>query len=159
MELSQETLKTIGSYVKGNLAEWMREVGPPVPATDPQLLERIVRVEESLEHQRELMERGFARNDRHFEELRREFNERFEQVDKRLDEQRQDFLARFEQVDKRFDEQRKDFVARFEQVDKRFEQVDKRFDEQRVQTRRLMAVMTTILSVLTLAVGYGTFIG
>ena len=59
MELSQETLKTIGSYVKGNLAEWMREVGPPVPSTDPQLLERIVRVEESLEHQRELMERGF----------------------------------------------------------------------------------------------------
>ena len=97
MELSQETLKTIGSYVKGNLGEWMRELGPPLPATDPQLLERIVRVEESLEHQRELMERGFARNDQRFEELR------------------EDFRARFEQVDKRF-----------EQVDKRFEQVDKR---------------------------------
>jgi hypothetical protein len=34
-------------------------------------------VEESLEHQRELMERGFARNDQRFEELRREFNARF----------------------------------------------------------------------------------
>jgi DNA anti-recombination protein RmuC len=159
MELSQETLKTIGSYVKGNLAEWMREVAPPVPATDPQLLERIVRVEESLEHQRELMERGFARNDQRFEELRREFTARFEQVDKRFDEQRTDFLARFEHIDKRFeqvdtrfDEQRTDFRSRFEQI-------DKRFDEQRSQTRRLMAVMTTILSVLTLVVGYGTFIG
>jgi DNA anti-recombination protein RmuC len=159
MELSQETLKTIGSYVKGNLAEWMREVGPPVPTTDPQLLERIVRVEESLEHQRELMERGFARNDQHFEELRREFDarlghvdKRLDQVDKRFDEQRAEFLAHFEQVDKRFDEQRKDFGARFEQI-------DKRFDEQRAQTRRLMAVLTTILSVLTLLVGYGTFLG
>ena len=98
MELSQETLKTIGSYVKGNLAEWMREVGPPVPSTDPQLLERIVPVEESLEHQRELMERGF-------------------------------------------------------------EQVDKRFDEQRAQGRRLFGVLTTIVSILTLLVGYGTFLG
>jgi len=123
MELSQETLKTIGSYVKGNLGEWMRELGPPLPATDPQLLERIVRVEESLEHQRELMERGFARNDQRFEELR------------------------------------EDFRARFEQVDKRFEQVDKRFDDQRAQMRRLTAVLTTILSILTLLVGYGTFLG
>ena len=116
MELSQETLKTIGSYVKGNLAEWMREVGPPVPSTDPQLLERIVRVEESLEHQRELMERGF------------------EQVDKR-----------FQQVDKRFEELRSDFLSRFE--------------EQRAQGRRLFGVLTTILGILTLLVGYGTFLG
>jgi DNA repair exonuclease SbcCD ATPase subunit len=130
MELSEETLKTIGRYVKGNLAEWMREVGSPVPATDPRLLERMVRVEESLEHQRELMERGFARNDQRFEELR------------------QDFRARLDQVDKRF-----------EQVDKRFEQVDKRLEEERAQLRRLTAVMTTILSVLTVLVGYGTFVG
>jgi ABC-type phosphate transport system auxiliary subunit len=145
MELSEETLKTIGSYVKGNLAEWMREVGPPVPATDPRLLERMVRVEESLEHQRELMERGFARNDQHFEELRREFDARLGQIDKRLEQQRQDFLARFEQVDKRL-----------EQVDKRLEGQREEF---RAQMRRLTAVMTTIMSILTVFVGYGTFIG
>ena len=109
MDLSQETLKTIASCVKGNLAEWMREVGPPVPSTDPQLLERIVRVEELLEHQRGLIERGFARNDQRFDELR------------------EDFLARC--------------------------------DEQRAQGRRLFAVLTTILSILTLLVGYGTFVG
>jgi septation ring formation regulator EzrA len=72
--------------------------------------ERIVRVEEELKHQRELMLQGFEMSNKRFEEMRTDMNKRFEQVDKR-----------FEQVDKRFEQMDK----RFEQVDKRFEQMDK----------------------------------
>jgi chromosome segregation ATPase len=72
--------------------------------------ERIVRVEEELKHQRELMMQGFENSNKRFEEMRADMNKRFEQVDKR-----------FEQVDKRFEQVDK----RFEQVDKRFEQIDK----------------------------------
>jgi chaperonin cofactor prefoldin len=68
-----------------------------------ELRERVIRVEEGLKHQSELMQAGFALMEKRFEQV----DKRFEQVDKR-----------FEQVDKRF-----------EQVDKRFEQVDKRFEQ------------------------------
>ena len=65
--------------------------------------ERIVRVEEELKHQRELMLQGFETS-----------NRRFEDMNKRFEEMRTDMNKRFEQVDKRF-----------EQMDKRFEQIDK----------------------------------
>ena len=67
-----------------------------------ELRERIVRVEEELKHQRELMLAGF-----------KQMEKRFEQVDKR-----------FEQVDKRFEQIEK----RFEQIDKRFEIMTARID-------------------------------
>jgi hypothetical protein len=53
--------------------------------TDPQLLERIVRVEEELKSQPELMKQGFKQIDK-----------RFEQVDKRLEsgEKRFDLVVR-----------------------------------------------------------------
>ena len=65
--------------------------------------ERIVRVEEELKHQRELMLQGFETS-----------NRRFEDINKRFEEMRTDMNKRFEQVEKRF-----------EQMDKRFEQIDK----------------------------------
>jgi Fe2+ transport system protein B len=67
-----------------------------------EIRERIVRLEEELKHQRELMVEGFKLMEK-----------RFEQIDKR-----------FEQVDKRFEQMEK----RFELIDKRFEQVDRRFE-------------------------------
>ena len=72
--------------------------------------ERIVRVEEELKHQRELMLQGFETS-----------NRRFEDMNKRFEEMRTDMNKRFEQVDKRFEQVDK----RFEQMDKRFEQIDK----------------------------------
>jgi len=78
-----------------------------------ELRERIVRVEEELKHQRELMLEGFNRVDRRFEQLISEMNARFAQVDKR-----------FEQMDKRFEQMEK----RFEQVDRRFEIMTARID-------------------------------
>jgi predicted nuclease with TOPRIM domain len=78
--------------------------------------ERIIRVEEELKHQRELMREGFNRMDK-----------RFEQVDKRFEQMQLEMNKRFEQVDKRF-----------EQVDKRFEQVDKRFEQMTARIDRFM---------------------
>ena len=145
MELSRETLDSIGDYVKANLAAWFREVVPPAAVhTDPVMLERVVKVEESIERQQALMRQGFDNMDKRFEQI----DKRFEQIDKRL-----------EQIDKRFD-----------QVDKRFDQVDKRFEELRYdmnarfgdlqQTiRRGGTIATIMLSALLLLVGYGTLLG
>ncbi|MFW6338033.1 MAG: hypothetical protein ACOC25_03835, partial [Alkalispirochaetaceae bacterium] len=90
MELSRETLDSIGDYVKANLAAWFREVVPPAAVhTDPVMLERVVKVEESIERQMALMRQGFDNIEKRFEQV----DKRFEQVDKR-----------FEQVDKRFEQ-------------------------------------------------------
>ena len=104
--------------------------------TENQLLERIVRIEESLAHHIELTRQGFAEMNRRFELLLDQTNKRFEQVDKR-----------FEQIDKRFE-------AMQIQIDRRFEQVDRRFD---ALTRRMDRFMVWSFST-TLAVG-GIVIG
>jgi hypothetical protein len=105
MALAQEDI----DFIKQHLGEWLTEqsLGRPPVVYEIELRERMVRVEEELKHQRELMREGFERMDERFSAQRADMDKRFEQVEKR-----------FEQVDKRF-----------EQVDKRFEQVDKRFDE------------------------------
>ncbi len=110
MELDERALERIGDYVRSNLRTWMREASPSLEAVEVGLHERIVRVEEELRAQRELMKHGFEQIDKRFEQV----DKRFEQVDRR-----------FEQVDRRFEQ----VERRFEQVDKRFEQVDKRFEQ------------------------------
>ena len=92
---------------------------------DLDIRERIVRVEEELKNQRELIHEVLKMMDTRFAEMLAHSNSRFEQVDKR-----------FEQVDKRFEEMRTDMNSRFEQVDKRFEQVDKRFEEIRTDMNK-----------------------
>ena len=59
------------------------------------IYERIVRVEEELKHQRELIHEVLKMMDKRFEEMRTDMNTRFEEM-------RIDMNARFEQVDKRF---------------------------------------------------------
>jgi ABC-type phosphate transport system auxiliary subunit len=112
MALAQEDIE----FIKRHLGEWLAEqsLGKPPAVYEIELRERMVRVEEELKHQRELMREGFDQIDRRFEAMQTSSEKRFEQVDKR-----------FEQVDKRFEQVDK----RFEQVDKRFEQMDRRFDE------------------------------
>ena len=107
--------------------------------TENQLLERIVRIEESLAHHIELTRQGFSEMNRRFELLLDQTNRRFEQVDKRFEQ----IEKRFEQIDKRFD-----------QVDRRFDHVDRRFD---ALTRRMDRFMVWSFST-TLAVG-GIVIG
>ena len=111
--------------------------------TENQLLERIVRIEESLAHHIELTRQGFSEMNRRFELLLDQTNKRFEQVDKR-----------FEQIDKRFEAMQIQIDRHFEQVEKRFDQVDRRFD---ALTRRMDRFMVWSFST-TLAVG-GIVIG
>ncbi len=86
MELSQDALETIGNYVRSNLGLWIREVAPAAFSDrDLELRERAIRVEESLAHQRELMQQGFDHMEKRFEQV----DKRFEQVDKRLNDMNQ----------------------------------------------------------------------
>ncbi len=131
MPIAQEDYEAIGEYVRSNLSGWlqMQNFSKPPHVYEIELRERMVRVEEELKNQRDLMKQGFDLMDKRFEEMREDMNKRFEQVDKRSEEMREDINKRFEQVDKRFEEMREDMDKRFEQVDKRFEQVDKRFEQ------------------------------
>jgi len=120
MALAQEDI----AFIKQHLGEWLAEqtLGRPPVVYEIELRERMVRVEEELKHQRELMRAGFEQMDGRFVALRQDMDARFEQMDKRFETMRAD-------MDKRFEAARADTNKRFEQVDKRFEQVDKRFDE------------------------------
>jgi hypothetical protein len=62
-----------------------------------EIRERIVRVEESLDKQYELMRQGFEQVDKHFVLLTDQMNARFESITEQTN-------ARFEQVDKRFNQ-------------------------------------------------------
>jgi Fe2+ transport system protein B len=117
MALAQEDLEQIQQLIHQSICARPEAINANV-RYELEIRERIVRVEEELKHQRELMLQGFEMNNKRAEELRTDMNKRFEQVDKR-----------FEQVDKRFEEIRSDMNKRFEQVDKRFEQMDKRFEQ------------------------------
>jgi len=94
MALKKEELITIGNYVQEHLTEWLpeqpyRSAGNIYPI---ELGERMVRVEEELKNQRELMKQGFDQIDKRLELMQINIDKRFEQVDKR-----------FEQGDKQFD--------------------------------------------------------
>ncbi len=82
-------------------------------AREISLIERIIRIEESLVAQGKILDG-----------LLREMNARFEAVDKRFEA----MDKRFESMDKRFESLQREMNARFEAVDKRFEAMDKRFN-------------------------------
>jgi exonuclease VII large subunit len=129
-KLNNEDLEQIGQYLAEKYpilksgANQLR-----YSEIDLDIRERIVRVEEELKNQRELIYEVLKMMDKRFEEARTDSNARFEQVDKRFEQ----VDKRFEQVDKRFEEMRLDMNSRFEQVDKRFEEMltdmNKRFEE------------------------------
>ncbi len=98
MTLTREDI----DFIKTNVPVWLAEqsLGKPPAVYEIELRERMVRVEEELKHQRELMRQGFEQMDKRFEAMQVNMDKRFEQIERR-----------------------------FEQIDKRFEQVDKRFDE------------------------------
>jgi ABC-type phosphate transport system auxiliary subunit len=120
MALAQEDLQQIGEYVKSHISEWIAEqsLGKPPVVYEIELRERMVRVEEELKHQRELMRQGFEQVDKRLVLMKTDMDKRFEQVDKR-----------FEQVDKRLELMKADMDKRFEQVDKRFDEMLKRHDK------------------------------
>ena len=92
-------------------------MGKPPAVYEIELRERMIRVEEELKHQRELMQQGFVMMDKRFEELQHQMDKRFDAVDKR-----------FDAVDKRFEELQHQMDKRFESMDKRFEEITRRLD-------------------------------
>jgi chromosome segregation ATPase len=117
MALAQEDLLQIQQLIEQSMSTRPEAAFANV-RYELDIRERIVRVEEELKHQRELMLQSFEISNKRFEEMRIDMNKRFEEM-------RIDMNKRFEQVDKRFEQVDK----RFEQVDKHFEQVDKRFEQ------------------------------
>ena len=113
MALAQEDLQQIQQLIEQSMSTRPEAAFANV-RYELDIRERIVRVEEELKHQRELMLQSFEISSKRFEEMRIDMNKRFEEM-------RIDMNKRFEQVDKRFEQVEK----RFEQVDKRFEQIDK----------------------------------
>ena len=108
--MKEEELEAIGVYVKNHIADWIKESNIiPFSSYDREhynlmerdifLSERIVRVEEGIKHQGDLLEKMLDQLDK-----------RFTQVDKRFEELRFDMNSRFEQVDKRFDDMNKRFT-------------------------------------------------
>ena len=143
MSLAQEDIE----YIQSNLGKWLAEqsLAQPPMVYEIELRERMIRLEEELKHQRELMLEGFKRMDQRFGAMQAQMNMRFEAIQTLMDK-------RFAAVDKRFEAMEKRFEAvdkRFEAVDKRFEAVDKRFE---AMNRRLDRFMIWSFST-TLTVG------
>jgi DNA anti-recombination protein RmuC len=104
MALAQEDIQ----FIKDHLGAWLAEqsLGKPPAVYEIELRERMVRVEEELKHQRELIKT-----------LIEQMDKRFEQMDKR-----------FEQMDKRFDGVDKRFESMQKQMDDRFDALTRRID-------------------------------
>ncbi len=120
MALAEQDIREIESLIN-RVIEQRPEVKNANVRYEIDLRERIIRVEEELKHQRELMMEGFRRMDERFEQVEK----RFQQIEKRFEQ----VERRFEEIDKRFELMQQEMNRRFEQIDKRFEQVDKRFEQ------------------------------
>ena len=118
MSLSRDDLEQVGVYVRSHLNEWLpREVFD--------LQERIIRVEDELRAQREVMIARFDASDKRFEDM----NQRFEDMNQRFEDMNQRFDAHHTHMDKRFEDARAQADTRFEalqtQMDRRFAHVDR----------------------------------
>ncbi len=100
MALAQEDIELIESIVERAIHN-TPELKNANVRYEMDLRERIIRVEEELKHQRELMIEGFKQVDKRFEQV----DKRFEQVDKR-----------FEQVDKHFEMQHKEIMGIHQEI-------------------------------------------
>jgi len=80
MALAQEDIQ----FIKDHLGEWLAEqsLGKPPAVYEIELRERMVRVEEELKHQRELIKTVLEQMDKRFDAV----DKRFEAMDKRFEE-------------------------------------------------------------------------
>ncbi len=100
MSIAAEDIVKIEDIVQRIIDEKLKPQPAQFSAYDIELRERMLRVEEELRHQRELMMEGFKQMDKRFEAMQTQMDRRFEQVDKR-----------FEQMDKRFDQVHQEIMA------------------------------------------------
>jgi predicted RNase H-like nuclease (RuvC/YqgF family) len=98
MALAKEDIQ----FIKDHLGEWLAEqsLGKPRAVYEIELRERMVRVEEELKHQRELLKAILEQMDKRFDAMDR----RFEAMDKRFETMQAEMGKRFDAVDRRFEE-------------------------------------------------------
>jgi len=82
--LAAEDIAYIEDRIKGQLGEWLAEqsLGKPPVVYEIELRERMVRIEEELKHQRELIKTILKQMDKRFEAV----DKRFESMDRRFEE-------------------------------------------------------------------------
>ena len=97
MALGQEDIQ----FIKDHLGTWLAEqsLGKPPAVYEIELRERMVRVEEELRHQRELIKTLIEQMDKRFDAMQQQMDKRFDAADKRFDAADK----RFDAADKRFD--------------------------------------------------------
>jgi len=85
-------------FIKKHLGEWLAEqsLGKPAAVYEIELRERMIRVEEELRHQRDLIKTILEQMDKRFEAMQKEMDRRFDAMQKEMD-------RRFDTVDKRFE--------------------------------------------------------
>ncbi|MBF9018012.1 MULTISPECIES: hypothetical protein [unclassified Oceanispirochaeta] len=127
-------------YVKDHLKNWMEEKRIiPFPDRDtsinPQLLERMVRVEEGIKHQNTNLEKMMIQMDQKFEIIDKRFAENREDMNTRFNDARIDMNTRFETMDMKFTEHREDMNTRFNDarvdMNTRFTAMDNRYTDMR----------------------------
>ena len=141
---TDKELERIGNYVQDHLPEWMD--GERSPGSGPreardESRERLIRLEEAISRQGDLIEKMLHQMDM-----------RFEQTNRRIDDMNRLMDMRIEQVNRRIDELTLQMNIRFEQMEDRIERVDKRIS-------RMFTVLTTISSIIGAAVVLAQFIG
>jgi len=95
----EELIKVIKPLIAEQLSEFIREY--ELKAKEISLIERIIRVEEELKAQREIIASLQREMNARFEALQREMDKRFEAVDKRFESLQREMDKRFEAVEKR----------------------------------------------------------
>jgi Fe2+ transport system protein B len=85
MALAQEDLEQIQHLIHQSISVRPEVINANV-RYELEIRERIVRVEEELKHQRELMLQGFEMSNKRADEFRADMSKHFEQVDKRFEQ-------------------------------------------------------------------------
>ena len=86
--LSSRQLERIGSYVKEHLPQWMSEARPDESVRSFDYMGRIIRLEEAVVRQGDLIEKLIHQIDRRFDQIDRQLDQidrRFEQSERRIE--------------------------------------------------------------------------
>ncbi|NBC15563.1 MAG: hypothetical protein GVY09_19910 [Gammaproteobacteria bacterium] len=98
MALAEEDIR----FIKEHLGQWLAEqsLDKPPAVYEVELRERMVRVEEELRHQRDLMREGFAQMEKRCEQVDQRFEAIQIDMDKRFEAGRQDMRALQQRMDR-----------------------------------------------------------
>lgn len=143
MALAKADLKQVVDHVRANLYDMLVEMAPRFSPELLTLHQDMVRLQEELKSQRELMAAGFAAVDKRFEDLIAQTDKRFEDLIAQMDRRFEAVDRRFEDVDKRFE----DMNRRFEDMNQRFADTHKRLSGLQWMVIVGFAMMGTLVSV------------